>query len=272
LTGQYRGKLTVTDENEASNSTYFDISILEPSSGGSIVETPPANSISLDYNVDRSGWNYRRLILNETDPKLCADACADDPDCKAFSYNANSCQLKNAIPSQVAALGVISGAKTSTADTGSISNYWGHYSAKGPDFFTGYIDGLLYEQSNDKTLKGCRSKVLINEKNEKTVTSQYPVILSDGYQLALKNIDPEGNKVYLELTKNGEVVDSKVITPSKEDRTKADETYYYKNPQVGQQKKLITIAVHFKNAFRGADDNLGTVDAIWQISDATECD
>jgi hypothetical protein len=29
----------------------------------------------------------------------------------------------------------------------------------------------------------------------------------------------------------------------------------------------VTIAVHFKNAFRGADQNLASVDGIWQISD-----
>ena len=47
----------------------------------------------------------------------------------------------------------------------------------------------------------------------------------------------------------------------------ADKTYYYKKPVVGDQKNLVIIAAHFKNAFRGADQNLATVDGIWQISD-----
>jgi len=29
----------------------------------------------------------------------------------------------------------------------------------------------------------------------------------------------------------------------------------------------VTVGVHFKNAFRGADSNLATVDGEWQISD-----
>ena len=50
----------------------------------------------------------------------------------------------------------------------------------------------------------------------------------------------------------------------------ADKTYYYKK-DVGDSKELVIIAVHFKNAFRGADQNLATIDGIWQISDvATE--
>ncbi|MCX6679626.1 MAG: S-layer protein domain-containing protein [Methanothrix sp.] len=74
-----------------------------------------------------------------------------------------------------------------------------------------------------------------------------------------------------QLEKDGSVVDSKVISPSKDGATMADKTYYYKNPVVGDQKKLVTVAAHFKNAFRGADQNLATVDGLWQISsEATE--
>jgi len=48
----------------------------------------------------------------------------------------------------------------------------------------------------------------------------------------------------------------------------ADKTYYYKNPQVGGQKNLVTIAVHFRNAFNGAGQSIATIDGIWQISDS----
>ena len=94
--------------------------------------------------------------------------------------------------------------------------------------------------------------------------------MEEGYELAIKSIDIDGNKVYLELSKDGSVVDSKVISPSKDNATMADKTYYYKK-DVGDSKELVIIAAHFKNAFRGADQNLATVDGIWQISDdATE--
>ncbi len=36
---------------------------------------------------------------------------------------------------------------------------------------------------------------------------------------------------------------------------------------MGAQSKLVTIAVHFKNAFRSAEQDLATVDGQWQISD-----
>jgi hypothetical protein len=45
----------------------------------------------------------------------------------------------------------------------------------------------------------------------------------------------------------------------------ADKTFLYKD-NVGDQKNVLLIAVHFKNAFRGADQNLATVDGVWQLS------
>jgi hypothetical protein len=86
--------------------------------------------------------------------------------------------------------------------------------------------------------------------------------------LVVKSIDIDGNKVYLELYKNGQILDAKAISPSKEGATLADATYYYKPECVGSQQELVTVAVHFKNAFFGAGQDLATVDGQWQISDA----
>ena len=142
-------------------------------------------------------------------------------------------------------------------------------------YFAGYVENadnaeknILFKESTDENSLSSEQlqKILIDDDTEKTVTSGTPMKMEEGYELAIKSIDIDGNKVYLELSKDGSVVDSKVISPSKTDATMADKTYYYKNPAVGDQKKLVTIAAHFKNAFRGADQNLATVDGIWQIS------
>jgi len=99
-----------------------------------------------------------------------------------------------------------------------------------------------------------------------TVTSGTPLKLEEGYELSIKSIDIDGNKVYLELLKDGSVVSSKVISPSTDNALMSDKTYYYKK-DVGNSKDLVTIAVYFKNAFRGADQNLATISGYWQISD-----
>jgi S-layer protein (TIGR01567 family) len=155
---------------------------------------------------------------------------------------------------------------------------WGSYKIIGfgaEKYFAGYNAGadvasdIFNTESTDKNSLSSEQleQVLVDDDSEMTVTSGTPLKLQQGYELAIKSIDIDGNKVYLELSKNGAVVDSMVISPSKDGATEADKTYYYKNPAVGEQKKLVTVGVHFKNAFRGADSNLATVDGEWQISD-----
>jgi len=159
---------------------------------------------------------------------------------------------------------------------------WGSYNVIGfqaEKYFAGYITNedaakdIFFKESTDENSLSSEQleKILVDDDTEKTVTSGTPLKLEEGYELSIKSIDIDGNKVYLELSKDGSVVDSKVISPSKDGATMADKTYYYKNPVVGDQKKLVTVAAHFKNAFRGSDQNLATVDGLWQISgEATE--
>lgn len=106
------------------------------------------------------------------------------------------------------------------------------------------------------------SRILIDTENQTTVTSASPLKLMEGYQLSLKGVDPKGNKVYLELSNNGQAVDTKVIQPSISGAKMADRTYYYR-----ASPGLVTIAVHFKNAFFGSAGAVATVDGIFQVSD-----
>ncbi len=159
---------------------------------------------------------------------------------------------------------------------------WGWYNSigfLGENYFAGYsennvaVNGVeiapeLYKQSTDRNLLVDEQllKVMTDDDTEMTVTSGTPLKLQEGYELSIKSIDIDGNKVYLELSKDGSVVDSKVISPSKDGATMSDKTYYYKK-DIGDTKDLVIIAAHFKNAFRGADQNLATIDGIFQVSD-----
>jgi len=170
---------------------------------------------------------------------------------------------------------------TSTQNKAFERDLWGSYKVIGfqaEKYFAGYNEGaseeegsnIFFKESTDKNSLSSEQleKILMDSKDEMTVTSGTPLKLGEGYELAIKSIDIDGNKVFVELSKDGTVLDSKVVSPSKDGATNLDKTYYYKNPAVGEQKKLVTVAVHFKNAFRGADQNLASVDGIWQISDA----
>jgi len=155
---------------------------------------------------------------------------------------------------------------------------WGAFnviSFMGDQYFAGYVPGnteadgsnIFYQETTDKNSlsKEQLEKILLDSNDEMTLAAGTPLKLGEGYELEIKAIDSNG--MYLELSKDGAVVDSKVISPSKPSATELDKTYFYTNPIVGDQSKLVTIDVHFKNALKIQNQTVATVDGIWQISD-----
>ena len=123
----------------------------------------------------------------------------------------------------------------------------------------------LYENSDHTNLiaNDQISKILMDTNAESAITSSNPLELGEGYQLSIKSVDIEGNKVYIELTKNGKFVDDKVVQPSIINAKMKDQTYYYRG-DLGDIKGVIQIAVHFKNVFAGPGANIATIDGIFR--------
>lgn len=152
---------------------------------------------------------------------------------------------------------------------------WGSYRVIGflgekcfAEYVSGSSKGLLFDKSTDKSALAKKQllKVLADDDTEVTITTDSPLKLEEGYELAIKSISSDGKNVYLELSRNGEVVHSAIMYPSYDAAATADNTYIYKR-DAGELKNVALIAVHFKNAFRGADQNLATIDGLWQLSD-----
>jgi len=109
------------------------------------------------------------------------------------------------------------------------------------------------------------SEILIDSNEQKIFTSDSPLQLAEGYELAIKEIDLSGNNVSLELYKNGDLVDEGVISAFRGLAAAEDRTYRYKFDFNGTE--ILIIEVGFKNAFPGNEKLLATVDRIWQTSD-----
>jgi tetratricopeptide (TPR) repeat protein len=106
------------------------------------------------------------------------------------------------------------------------------------------------------------SLVIENSSDRLILKSGEPLKLREGYELAIKSIDIDDLTVNLELSKNGNVIDSKrIIIPQK-----TDDLYVY-STNIGSAEDVEVIKVHFTNAFRGAYLNYGTIDWIWQVSE-----
>ncbi len=128
---------------------------------------------------------------------------------------------------------------------------------------------FLFDKSTDKSALAKKQllKILKDDDTEMTITTNTPLKLEEGYELAIKSISTDANNIYLELSKNGSVMHSAIIYPSQEAASMADKTYIYKK-DVGDLKNVVIIAVHFKNGFKGADQDLATIDGVWQLSDS----
>ena len=85
--------------------------------GGAV--RPALPSVSLEWNTNRPGLDYKNFELTEARPELCQQACADDPNCKAFTYVKPGvqgprarCWLKSAVPEAGPGDCCVSGVKT----------------------------------------------------------------------------------------------------------------------------------------------------------------
>jgi S-layer protein (TIGR01567 family) len=161
---------------------------------------------------------------------------------------------------------------------------WGQYEEIGfigRDYFAAYDSNVisdlnatnesvpfLFDKSENRNLMTDEliSELLNDDNTEQKFDSSNPLELDEGYNLSIESIDSDSKKVYLELSKNGKIVDNKIIQPSIENANIGDQTYYYKK-DLGGIKGIVIIAVHFKNVFSSSHSNIATVDGIFQISD-----
>ncbi|HWQ19690.1 MAG TPA: S-layer protein domain-containing protein [Methanotrichaceae archaeon] len=136
---------------------------------------------------------------------------------------------------------------------------------------TGFLGKRYFHSSSEDGSGDELAEILRDEDEAMTIVTSSPLKLEQGYELAIKSIDVDGNKVYLELTKDGESVDYEVISPSTEGAALEDMTYRYETvASAPNRAPTLTILVHFKNAFRGSDQNIATVDGVYQISDTPQ--
>ena len=153
---------------------------------------------------------------------------------------------------------------------------WGSYKVVGflgDEYFAGYSYAwgdtvpVLYSMSTDKNSLSSEQleKILIDERTNLLIKKGGSIKLKDGYELVLKGLNDE-RQIYLELLKDGSNVDEAYIAPSNILATEVDKTYCYRK-DVGSQKNLVIIAVHFKSTYKDEAQSVATVDGIWQISE-----
>lgn len=146
---------------------------------------------------------------------------------------------------------------------------WGRYDVIGfmaDKYFAGYNNETLFTDEFSIINNGELRKVLSDSDEERTISSGSVLPLEEGYELQIKEVDLDGNKVWLALTKDGNEVDSRVVVPKSGDMESS--TYTYKIRISSEDVPII--AAHISNVFRGREVDLATVDGIFQVSDSPE--
>ncbi len=146
---------------------------------------------------------------------------------------------------------------------------WGRYDVIGfmaDKYFAGYNNATQFADQFSDINDGELRKILVDSKDEKTITTGSVLPLEEGYELRIKQVDINGNKVYLALAKDGKEIDSKVVAPSSgEFRTS---NYLYKIT-MGSKKDVPMIAAHVQSVFKGTEADLATIDGLFQLSDSS---
>ena len=130
---------------------------------------------------------------------------------------------------------------------------WGQYPVIG-FFAEKYIP--LKANSADKL-----AKLILDSDDRYTVRTGETLDLGEGYALEAKQVDVEGEKVWLEFTKDGEFVDDEIISVVNENMS----TWEVELDDIQDEDDVVVFRVHINQVFQGAVDSIAQIEGLWLI-------
>ena len=129
---------------------------------------------------------------------------------------------------------------------------WNQYSIIG-FFGEGYIP--LKSTSADKL-----AKLVLDSDDRYTIRTGELLDLGEGYAIEAKQIDVDGEKVWLEFTKDGEFVNDEIISVGT-----GDNTWEVELDDVQDEDDIVVLRVHINQVFQGAVDGIAQIEGLWLI-------
>jgi len=143
---------------------------------------------------------------------------------------------------------------------------WGSYQIVcflGDVWFVGYGPSTTLDVEKVSMLEHEQiGRVLIDTDLKDKAVAGEVYFLNDGYTLYIRDVvkdDVEDDKIFIELSKNNQLLDSAVI--------KSNSTYVYEK-DVGDVEDLPIIALHVESIFSDGDDQFAIIDGLFQVSDS----
>jgi S-layer protein (TIGR01567 family) len=143
---------------------------------------------------------------------------------------------------------------------------WGSYQVLcflGDVWFVGYGPGAELDVEDKNMLENEQIGLLLIDTDQKdTAVAGDFYFLGEGYSLYIRDVvkdDVKKDKIFIELRKNDQLVDSAVI--------QSNSTYVYER-DVGDVEDLPIIALHVESIFSDGDDQFAIIDGLFQVSDS----
>ena len=108
------------------------------------------------------------------------------------------------------------------------------------------------------------SQLILDSDDKYTLRVGQSLDLGEGYTVTPKQIDVEGDKVWLELSKDGVYLDDQVITVTNSDVENS--TWDYEEDDVGGEDDVVIMRAHVNEVFQGQTDSLAVIEGLWLIS------
>ena len=150
---------------------------------------------------------------------------------------------------------------TSIQQTEYEANFAAEPGVTGADNMTFPVIGLFAEKyvSLDDDEADELVKLLLDSDDKYTLRTGTALQLPGGYAVTAKQIDVEGNKVWMEFTKDGEFIDDEVLTVSG-----GAVTWTY-DTDVGDKEDVIVFRARVTQVFQGQVDSLAIIEGLWLI-------
>lgn len=142
---------------------------------------------------------------------------------------------------------------------------WGKFQVIGfmaEKYFAGYTKENTSEKITNTDISllsdNTLSKVLIDSDEKKSVYTDSSLELEEGYVLNIQEVDLNGEKIWVQLEKDGEEVDNGFVS--------SGETYAYEK-DLEDAEDVPIILVNFDSVFAGSENNAAFIKGIFQISE-----
>ena len=141
-------------------------------------------------------------------------------------------------------------------------NDWGSYDVTGfmaERYFAGYTENSSFAADDISVISdGQLSKILTDTDDRKSLYTGSSLILEEGYSLNIVEVDINGDTVWVQLEKDGNIIDDAFLSSNRD---------YVYTADLGDTEDVPLIAIHFDQIFSGRETNAVFVDGIFQISD-----